>query len=47
MTYNPPNRWRKDGTVQVAARGQEFVAVPDTTVDTESWVTAVLTETAS
>ena len=26
MTYHPPNRWHKDGTLRSAARGQEFVA---------------------
>ena len=28
MTYHPPQRWGEDGTVESAARGQEFVAVP-------------------
>jgi putative DNA base modification enzyme with NMAD domain len=47
MTYHPSNRWNRDGTVQVVARGQEFVAAPGATLDMENWVTAVLMEAAS
>jgi len=47
MTYHPPARWRQDGTVQTAARGQEFVAGPVDSSDINNWVISTLTETTS
>lgn len=46
MTYNPPDRWKSDGTLQTAARGQEFVAHPIYSSTIGDWVTSILTETA-
>jgi hypothetical protein len=45
MTYHPLQRWGDDGTLQSAARGQEFVAVPRRRDDTFEWISAVLQET--
>jgi hypothetical protein len=42
MTYHPLSRWGDDGTVQSAARGQEFVAVPRDDGIAIEWLTAVL-----
>jgi hypothetical protein len=45
MTFNPPRRWTADATVEVAARGQEFVASPaDLTAATE-WIVNTLKDT--
>jgi hypothetical protein len=45
MTYHPLQRWGDHGTLQSAARGQEFVAVPRRRDDTFEWISAVLQET--
>jgi hypothetical protein len=45
MTYHPPHRWADDGTVQCAARGQEFVALPQNGGDAVAWLTALMEET--
>ena len=42
MTYHPPERWSADGTVQGAARGQEFVAAPAPDSDATEWISALL-----
>ncbi|WP_147426603.1 hypothetical protein [Trinickia fusca] len=47
MTYNPPDRWKPDGSLQTAARGQEFVAHPIDSSSMSDWVTSVLMEAAS
>ncbi len=44
MTYHPPLRWGEDGTVQIAARGQEFVAVPHSEHNAVDWLSALLQE---
>ncbi len=44
MTYHPPHRWGDDGTVQSAARGQEFVAAPQNTEGAVEWISALLEE---
>jgi hypothetical protein len=44
MTYHPPERWAPDGTVQSAARGQEFVAAPTAGSGALEWLKAILTE---
>ena len=46
MTYHPLPRWEEDGTVQSAARGQEFVAVPRDDGIAIEWLTAVLANAA-
>jgi hypothetical protein len=38
MTYNPVNRWSGNGTVMVAARGQEFVADAGDRTDAKDWL---------
>jgi hypothetical protein len=43
MTYHPPTRWNRDGTVQSAARGQEFVADMGDRADAIAWILQVLT----
>ena len=45
MTYHPSHRWGEDGTVQSAARGQEFVTVPQNAGNAAEWLTALLEET--
>jgi len=45
MTFHPLHRWGEDGTVQSAAPGQEFVAVPQKDGDAVEWLTALLEET--
>jgi hypothetical protein len=45
MTYHPTNRWGDDGTLRGAARGQEFVAVPQIDGNASEWVIALLEET--
>lgn len=45
MTYHPRHRWAEDGTVQCAARGQEFVALPQNGSNAVAWLTALLEET--
>jgi putative DNA base modification enzyme with NMAD domain len=45
MTYHPPQRWGEDGTVQAAARGQEFVALPPNDGKAVAWLTALMEET--
>jgi len=45
MTYHPPQRWGEDGTVQCAARGQEFVALPPNDGRAIAWLTALMEET--
>jgi putative DNA base modification enzyme with NMAD domain len=45
MTYHPSRRWGEDGTVQSAARGQEFVTVPQNDGNAIEWLTALLQET--
>jgi hypothetical protein len=42
MTYHPPTRWNRDGTVQSAARGQEFVADMGDRADAIAWILQVL-----
>lgn len=42
MTYHRPHRWSTDGTLQSAARGQEFVAVPSRRAEAARWLLAVL-----
>ena len=37
MSYNPIDRWNKDG-VRTAARGQEFVADVGDRADAAAWV---------
>jgi Nucleotide modification associated domain 3 len=44
MTYHPLHRWGEDGTVQSAARGQEFVAEPPKDGHAVEWVEALLHE---
>jgi hypothetical protein len=46
MTYHPSPRWTSDGTVQSAARGQEFVANPPPRSGAEEWIAALLSEAA-
>lgn len=38
MTYHPPERWLGNGTVKVAARGQEFVADAGARTDARDWL---------
>src|SRR5690606_21001594 len=38
MTFNPLRRWSADATVEVAARGQEFVAIPTDLVAASEWI---------
>jgi hypothetical protein len=45
MTYHPLPRWSQEGTVQSAARGQEFVAVLPDDGPAIAWLTALLDET--
>ncbi|MFN4014225.1 MAG: hypothetical protein ACK4JB_02735 [Reyranella sp.] len=45
MTFHPLDRWEKDGTVQSAARGQEFVATPQQQESVFEWVNGLLHET--
>jgi hypothetical protein len=45
MTYHPPDRWGEDGTLQSAARGQEFVAAPQDERNAIAWLAALLEET--
>lgn len=42
MTYHPAARWSEEGTVRSAARGQEFVAVPEAQSGAMEWVEAVI-----
>ncbi|MEX0733356.1 MAG: hypothetical protein WD051_01855 [Steroidobacteraceae bacterium] len=44
MTYHPPRRWATDNTVQVAARGQEFVAEPTDLGAAADWILNTLRE---
>lgn len=45
MTYHSIDRWNDDGTLQSAARGQEFVAVPSQQKGVSEWLKALLHET--
>jgi hypothetical protein len=38
MTYHPPSRWRGDGRVRAAGRGQEFVSDVGTRRDASDWL---------
>lgn len=42
MTYNPPHRWTGKATVEVAARGQEFVARPTDLAAAREWLLNIL-----
>ena len=42
MTYHPSHCWSDDGTVQSAARGQEFVAQPRDIDEVTEWLTALM-----
>lgn len=44
MTYHPLHRWGEDGTVQSAARGQEFVTPYQTDKKSVEWLIALLDE---
>lgn len=44
MTYHNSGRWREDGLLQCAARGQEFVANPAADGNAHAWLSALLTE---
>ncbi len=44
MSYNPSNRWLDDGTVQVAARGQEFVSRPQHIRELVEWLRQIITK---
>lgn len=47
MTYHPPDRWNRNGTVRSAARGQEFVAEPSKNGNAVEWLAALFHETQS
>lgn len=38
MSYHPAHRWSADGTLECAARGQEFVADVSTRPDARAWL---------
>jgi hypothetical protein len=42
MSYHPLDRWRHDGTLRCAARGQEFVAAPRKDGEASLWLMALL-----
>jgi hypothetical protein len=44
MTYHPGDRWRRDGTLQCAARGQEFVALIEGRADATDWLRGLFKE---
>jgi hypothetical protein len=44
MTYHRSERWMQDGLLQSAARGQEFVASPDSNRYVHAWLADLLTE---
>ena len=44
MTYHPPHRWGDDGTVSIAARGQEFVTVVQQDGVAVEWLKALIEE---
>ena len=46
MTYHPAHRWGQDGTVQSAARGQEFVTERPIDENAVKWLTEILEETS-